>query len=80
MVKKGSGSAKRFGTRYGRRLREKVASAEKEYRGKKPCPFCRKNHLKRVAAGIWECRKCGSKFAGKAYNPSLNKKTSEVEQ
>ena len=62
------GSAGRFGARYGASLRKKVAEVEKSSRAKKKCPFCHKIGVKRVAMGIWQCRKCNEKFAGKAYD------------
>jgi len=65
--KKSSGSAKRFGTRYGRTIREKVGEIEKVLRSKQKCPFCAKNKVKRLAAGIWQCRGCSQKFSGAAY-------------
>ena len=68
MAKKSTGSAKRFGPRYGRRLRLWLGSVEKQYRnGKNTCPYCKKTGVRREAAGIWNCEKCNTTFAGKAY-------------
>ena len=67
------GSAKRFGPRYGRKLRLKVGAIEKEQRRLHKCPYCNYVKVKRVAVGIWGCGKCGSKFAGKAYSPGDKK-------
>ncbi len=63
-------SAGRFGARYGKRIRELVAAIEESSRAKHLCPACRSKKLKRVAAGIWYCRKCGIKLAGGAYAPN----------
>jgi large subunit ribosomal protein L37Ae len=76
MAKKTSGSAKRYGARYGARLREKTATAE-DYKSKKKCPYCNTLHLKRVSVGIWACRKCNAKFAGRAYSPERTQVTEE---
>ncbi len=65
-------STKRFGARYGRRLREKVGEIEFEQRSKHKCPYCHARKVKREAIGIWQCQKCHSKFTGKAY--SISKK------
>lgn len=62
------GSTKRFGARYGRSVKEKLAEIEKEQRKKHKCPYCNQFKVKRVAVGIWYCRKCKTKFAGKAYS------------
>jgi len=62
------GSAKRFGARYGSKPKHKFAKIEKEQRKKHLCPYCNTLKVKRVAVGIWHCRKCGSKFTGKAYS------------
>ena len=56
------GSAGRFGVRYGRSVRAKVAEVEKRQRQKQKCPYCSKLTAKRLAVGIFLCRKCGSKF------------------
>jgi large subunit ribosomal protein L37Ae len=58
---------KRFSARYGRRPKKKFAQIEKEQRSKHKCPYCSKTAVKRIAAGIWQCRKCNIKFTGKAY-------------
>ena len=62
------GYVKRFGVRYGLKLKKKVAKVEAKLRSKKTCPYCNYHgKVKRVSAGIWYCEKCGSKFTGKAY-------------
>lgn len=66
------GSTKRFGARYGRKPKKKLAKIEEVLRKKQKCPYCSKFHVKRVAVGIWQCRKCKAKFTGKAY--SIKKK------
>jgi large subunit ribosomal protein L37Ae len=51
-------------------VKQKVLKVEEVQRKKHVCPNCMKPSLKRVAAGIWQCKKCRFKFAGKAYKPS----------
>ena len=70
--KRTKASTKRFGPRYGRRLKEKVAEIEKGHRGRHKCPYCGKKSAKRIALGIWSCKSCNAKFTGKAY--SISKK------
>ncbi len=60
-------TTKRFGARYGRKTKLKVALIEAERRKKQKCPYCLKEKVKRIAFGIWYCSACDSKFAGKAY-------------
>jgi len=67
MATKKLGPAARFGARYGRKLRQKVADVEKKLKQWHKCPYCKKKRVKRLAAGIWFCRHCKSKFTGKAY-------------
>lgn len=64
MVKKIT--AKGFGARYGKKVRERYAAVENVQRKKQKCPFC-KGVAKRLAAGIWLCKKCKKKFASGAY-------------
>ncbi|MBI2558625.1 50S ribosomal protein L37ae [Candidatus Woesearchaeota archaeon] len=61
------GSVKRFGARYGRKPKLKFSKIEAEQRKLHKCPYCSKTAVKRVAVGIWHCRKCNAKFTGKAY-------------
>ena len=63
------GSAGRFGNRYGKRIRNLIANIEKMQKQRYVCPRCGMLYVKRHSAGVWECRKCGVKFAGKAYSP-----------
>ena len=67
-VEKKAGSTKRYGARYGKGLKIKAGMIEHQYRQKQKCPYCRKVGVKRVAVGIWNCKKCGAKFTGKAYS------------
>lgn len=78
-VKKSAGSAKRLGVRYGRTTRQKIGDIEKVLRSKQKCPYCAKNKVKRIAAGIWQCRGCNNKFSGAAYAIKKEEKA-EVEQ
>lgn len=65
-------SINRFGPRYGRKIKEKLAKIEEGHRKLHKCPYCNHVKAKRLAVGIWFCKKCGSKFTGKAY--SIKKK------
>ena len=60
-------SAKRFGARYGRKVRHRFAKIESEQKKAHKCPYCGEPKVKRIAAGIWNCKKCSAKFTGKAY-------------
>ena len=59
----------RFGPRYGTRTKKIVGEIEKRQKAKQECPYCERKTLKRVAAGVWYCRKCENKFSGGAYFP-----------
>jgi len=68
MGKKKQGSAGRFGARYGGSVKQKLSNIEKKQKAKYTCPRCLKEKVSRVSAGIWHCKKCNTKFAGKAYS------------
>lgn len=74
-------SGKRFGSRYGRRNRDRFAKLEAQARKKYSCPKCSYEQVKREAAGIWSCKKCDAKFASKAFSvakfPVLKQKLEE---
>lgn len=60
-------SGNKFGVRYGRKNRDKFAKIENEQRKLHECPSCKDEKVKRIAVGIWSCKKCGITFASKAY-------------
>jgi large subunit ribosomal protein L37Ae len=72
------GSVRRFGSRYGRTVRHKVAKFENTQRSKHLCPYCRKEKAKRLSVGIWQCQSCNAKFTSKAYTVDLVKKTKPI--
>ena len=74
------GSVKRFGARYGRKTKLKFSKVETEQRKLHKCPYCSKVAVKRVAVGIWHCRKCNAKFTGKAYSVTKKIITKEAEE
>jgi large subunit ribosomal protein L37Ae len=63
------GSVGRFGSRYGRKIRKRVLAVEKRMKQEHPCPSCGRKSVRRTSTSVWECRKCGAKFAGGAYVP-----------
>ena len=60
-----TGSAGRFGARYGRISRRRVAEIEKEMRN----ATVDGDNVKRVGTGIWVNEETGEKFTGGAYKP-----------
>lgn len=64
------GPAGSFGPRYGTVVRKRYATLITELRSPHECPQCHVNAVKRLSVGIWNCGKCGYKFAGGAYSPS----------
>lgn len=63
-------AAGKFGAGYGTSLRNRFNAVDSLQRKKQNCPNCKKPGVKRMAAGVWHCERCGAQFAGHAY--SLN--------
>ena len=63
------GTTGRYGVRYGNKTKKVIAKIEARVQKEKVCPYCEREALKRLAAGIWLCQKCKTKFAGAAYFP-----------
>ena len=63
------GIAGRFGSRYGLRIRKRFLEVMVKAKQKHVCPKCQKKSVKRIAPGIYQCKKCGYKFTGGAYTP-----------
>ncbi|HDM22851.1 MAG: 50S ribosomal protein L37ae [Methanomicrobia archaeon] len=66
------GSANRFGVKAGKGIRDRINDIEKNMRKRHKCPRCHTRNVRRVSTGIWECKKCGFKFAGGAYLPETD--------
>jgi large subunit ribosomal protein L37Ae len=64
------GSTGRFGPRYGRGVKVVVEKIERKQKMTYVCPSCKNKTMKRISAGIWQCKKCKAKFAGGAYTPT----------
>jgi large subunit ribosomal protein L37Ae len=64
-----TGSAGRFGARYGRVARRRVAEIESEMRADHNCPECGEPRVEREGTGIWQCEACGYTFTGGTYRP-----------
>ncbi|MFN4133427.1 MAG: 50S ribosomal protein L37ae [Candidatus Hadarchaeales archaeon] len=74
------GIAGKFGPRYGFTIRRKHAEVASKAMQNYRCPNCSEKRLRRVGTGIWQCRKCGAKFAGGAYTPSVKELEKTVEE
>lgn len=64
MKKKGTG---RFGSKYGKSIRDKLIEIKRKTKKKYICPACSRKAVRRKAPGIWICKKCGKKFASGAF-------------
>ena len=64
-----TGSAGRFGARYGRLARRRVAEIESDMHADHVCPECGASAVDRKGTGIWECASCGHRYTGGAYRP-----------
>ena len=64
--KKKIGAAGRFGAGYGR-VKNRLIAVEAKQRVRQECPFC-KGPAKRQERSIWECPKCGKRFAGGTFH------------
>jgi large subunit ribosomal protein L37Ae len=64
------GPAGSFGPKYGTVARRRYAEVVSGMRIPHECPSCHVRAVRRLAVGIWACRKCGVKFSGGAYLPS----------
>ena len=81
-VKKGLGPVKRYGVRYGRTVKHKLAKIEMEQKKNHTCPYCSRDRVSRVSYGIWNCKKCNSTFTARAYtigtSATLTKQTVQM--
>lgn len=68
--KKGrTGSAGRFGARYGRVARRRVAEIEDDMNDDHTCPDCGAERVSRDGTGVWSCSRCEHTFTGGTYRP-----------
>ena len=62
-------SAGRFRARYGVGIRKRLLKVELEQKQKHLCPSCGFKKVKRIDSGIFECKKCNTRFAGGTFLP-----------
>ncbi len=60
-------TTKRFGARYGRTVKHKLAKIERQSKAVYKCPYCKSQSVTKKMAGIWSCSKCDKTFTSKAY-------------
>ena len=63
------GNAGKWGSRYGVSNRRAAGAIERKAKATYVCPSCFYERVRRVAVGIWQCRKCNHRFAGGAWQP-----------
>ena len=54
--------------RYGASIRKRFNKIKAEKHSRYLCDVCGKVAVKRFGSSIWECRACGTVFAGGAYS------------
>eukprot|EP01067_Filipodium_phascolosomae_P009088 Filipodium_phascolosomae@DN8011_c0_g1_i1.p1 len=60
----------KYGTRYGASLRKQAKKFEISKRVAYSCTFCGRDRVKRIAVGIWKCKKCQRVYSGGAWQMS----------
>lgn len=76
MPKKKKSFGLRLRTRGGMTVRKRWTRITDALRRRHKCPRCVSGSVTRDSVGVWECAKCGYRFAGGAYQPST--KTGEA--
>ncbi|HKS59531.1 MAG TPA: 50S ribosomal protein L37ae [Thermoplasmata archaeon] len=61
------GPAGWMGPRYGVRIRRRVIDLDRAREPRAACPKCSTVTVRRVASGVFECSRCGNRFASQAY-------------
>ena len=56
-----------MGPRYGIRIRRRVLDLDRARAAPAGCPKCSTMTIGRVASGVFECRRCGTRYASNAY-------------
>ncbi|HEV2166267.1 MAG TPA: 50S ribosomal protein L37ae [Thermoplasmata archaeon] len=56
-----------MGPRYGIRIRRRVLDLDRARQADAACPKCSTVTVSRVASGVFECRRCRTRFASGAY-------------
>jgi large subunit ribosomal protein L37Ae len=56
-----------MGPRYGIRIRRRVLEIDRARELAAACPKCSTVTVRRIASGVFQCRRCGNKFASGAY-------------
>jgi large subunit ribosomal protein L37Ae len=56
-----------MGPRYGIRIRRRVLDLDRQRAKSAACPRCSTITIHRVASGVFECRRCGVRYASGAY-------------
>ena len=56
-----------MGPRYGVRIRRRLMDIDRARKVRAACPKCSTVTVTRVASGVFECRRCGHRFASQAY-------------
>jgi large subunit ribosomal protein L37Ae len=54
--------------RYGASIRKRYDKIRQEKRARYLCDVCGKGAVRRKGSSIWECRHCGTIYAGGAYS------------
>ncbi len=61
------GSTGWMGARYGLRIRRRVGELDRMRSLDSACPRCATVTVRRVSSGVFECRRCQTRFASGAY-------------
>jgi large subunit ribosomal protein L37Ae len=73
-----------MGPRYGIRIRRRVLSLDRSREAAAACPKCATVTVRRIASGVYECRRCGTQFASGAYlfspAPPITRSERDVEE